>query len=341
MNENFKYAAAVTLCLLFTTQASSALAESNTWQLNHQALFIFDNKEWMSGDESGYTDFGWTSPLTLSYEDSALDFQAGIYLSHRYSDNNDIATKPIFHLNYQITEFQQLALGTLPRPTSIHDALLPPVRWLEDPWVEGIQWQLSTEKLKSSFWLDWKTLETIDTAEQFNTGVNIEWQAISNIKLQHSILHDHTDGQITNDPTSKRIYGTFNGLFWHVLEPGNQLQWVLSIAAIASSADINDVKNSGSGTEVSSSISLRQKHWQHRVILSHYSGTPQVTDGFVLYQYEQLDSLELSSSYQADDSMTIKLESRTDWVNHRANTTQTINVIWSISQSDYSLINGL
>jgi len=295
---------------------------------------IFDNKEWMSGHNKGYTDFGWASPITLTVtQDSDIAVKTGAYFFHRYGENSQVDHRPILSLQYSASETQLLSFGTLNQPDEIHPALMQPVRLLSDPLAEGIQWRLDTEKINTVLWLDWNILETSDTAERFNTGFHIEWQPMTNLWLQHTLLHDHTDGQITNDPTSKRIYGTYNSLFWESDFPKQRPKIRMGAAVIDSQADVNDLISKGFGTEVFITADMNQAHWLHQLTLSHYWGSGQVTGGFVLYQHEQLDTLKFTSTYLASNNMNIELALAIDWVNLQANTSQKINVIWSLGHS--------
>lgn len=317
--------------------AESDVPEKGNLSFNQELIFLFENKEWMSGHISGYSDFGWVAPATLEFEatsDTTILF--GGYAIRRYSEDNEVNLLPLLGLNYHPGLHHQFNLGTLNNHHDIHEAIYASTRRIIDPTGEGIQWKYTKNLLKMDFWLDWQKLEKTESAEQFNTGITTQWSPIKNITLNHSFIHNHTGGQITEDITEIRQYGINNQIEWRIfgIQAGNNL--TLGFSLINSEQSLNDVESSGEGSEFFLELYNTQKKWNSNIRLSRYQGSPQVINGSPLYSFKSLSSLSFSSVFAANEHLSIYLESKFDWIEGGFNSAQTINFNWTMGKARFT-----
>ena len=308
----------------------------NSTRLNIEAEFVLDNREWFSAPVDGSTNFGWVTPLTLSYQaESAIRFEAGLVAAYDYGYRDDVdKAEPILRLDYRPNERHQFTFGTLYSNHQMHPALIDASRIFRTNVEQGLQYRHSGEQLLVDAWSNWQIKESDVDAEQFEVALSLEFPLRQDFQVRLMMVENHIGGQQTLDQTELRNTGfavtLFRGVNWISTHDS-----LISATWISSYYDLSQGSGqvelaSGQGVELEFETNWwLAKQWRAQWFINHYLGeSQQIEHGNPLYQARNLQTLGFHTRYQPSSPIQFELGVDFQIVDGQINSSQVISVNW-------------
>ncbi len=185
------------LLTLLMIPAARLEAQSFTWK--SLVTFYGDNTEFFNPYRTGETILGGQFQTWLSIEPGRrTEVIAGVFGDHRSGDDSFLdPVKPLLGFRYH-TDHSLGALGTL--VTENRHGYLEPleVTTLEftRPIEYGIQWRERRGWLDGELYLNWQHLNTPDSREIFDYGLNLAVRPIRQVSLEYQSHGLHHGGQL-------------------------------------------------------------------------------------------------------------------------------------------------
>jgi hypothetical protein len=192
-------------------RGSAALAQERV-TLRSDVLLYGDNTEFRNPFREGETLFGAAARV---FVDAALGDKATLSLggfgNQRFGSEQafDLA-RPVIALTIRGRR-SSFTFGTLPALApdgpmgpdrgGTH-ALLPPIQRetlaFDRPYEAGMQWDLKTDRLRHSLWIEWQRINTTEHRERFDGGVNADVTLASRVAIPIHVHVVHEGGQLFN-----------------------------------------------------------------------------------------------------------------------------------------------
>jgi len=192
-------------------RCGAALAQERV-TLRSDVLLYGDNTEFRNPFREGETLFGAAARV---FVDASLGDKATLSLggfgNQRFGSEKafDLA-RPVIALTIHGRR-SSFTFGTLPAlppdgpmgpDRGGTHALLPPLQRetlaFDRPYEAGMQWDLSTDRLRHSLWIEWQRINTAEHRERFDGGVNADVTLASHVAIPIQVHVVHEGGQLFN-----------------------------------------------------------------------------------------------------------------------------------------------
>jgi hypothetical protein len=178
--------------------------------LRSDVLLYGDNTEFRNPFREGETIFGAAVWLFADVELSPrVSVALGGFGNERFGSARafDLA-RPIVSMTTR-SRHSSFTFGTLPAPTAEGaigpdrmgpHGLLPPLQRetlaFERPYEAGLQWALTTARVRHTIWLSWQRLNTEDHRERFDSGLDAAVEANKTLSFPIQVHVVHEGGQL-------------------------------------------------------------------------------------------------------------------------------------------------
>jgi hypothetical protein len=180
--------------------------------LRSDVLLYGDNTEFRNPFREGETIFGAAVSVAVDTRlNTRVSLTLGAFGNERFgSDRAFDLARPVVSMTVRGAR-STLTFGTLP-PLRVdgpmgpdrggRHELLPPLQRetlaFDRPYEAGLQWDLSTARLKQSTWLEWQRVNTAEHRERFDGGANAEITFSRNVAVPLQVHVVHEGGQLFN-----------------------------------------------------------------------------------------------------------------------------------------------
>ncbi len=301
-----------------------------------ETTFLFNNHEWASGTDLGYTQFGWYAPVSVTVNSSdSTSFSGGYNLLYNYGDPEQLdRSEPFLRLNFQPNNTNKIVLGTLEPGHQIHPAMIDLSRIIDINAEQGAQWLHQSASIRSDLWFNWREMETEEKAEEFEVAGTVKWDVTRNTSGYFAALHNHRGGQITEDHSELRNYGLHLGIS-HMLGFIKNRDSEIFVNYLWSDSIENETYHTGGqGVEVKYQETMYfSSQWLGRWWLSDYQGEAQdMQYGYALYQTSHLQTFGMRALHKTDKNVQIEMGLDVQMSEGAFNSSQVISVNWQHSQ---------
>lgn len=304
--------------------------------LDIETMFLFNNHEWASETDTGYTQYGWYAPVAMTIKPSNdVSLSLGYGLLYNYGDQEDLdSSDPFLRLTYSPNRFDRVVLGTLESGHNIHPALIDLSRLFESNVEQGAQWLHQSPKLRTDFWFNWRIKETEETAEEFEVAMTSEYD-FGPFTNYAAVVANHRGGELTEDHSELRNYGAHFGMGYHLgFIKSRDAEFIVSYLASDFLED-ETFQAGGHGVEVKyQELTHYGNSWSSKWWLSNYQGEGQaMQQGYALYQSEELQTFGVRGLYKTQSNVQIEMGFDLEMSEGDYNSSQIISFNWQHSQA--------
>lgn len=198
------------MAALLPLVVGGAVSAQEKVTLRSDILLYGDNTEFRNPFREGETIFGAAARLFGEFElNPRVAISLGAFGNQRFgSDKGFEQARPVIALTAR-GRHNTFTFGTLPSRTidtpvgpdrNGPHGLLPPLQRetlaFERPYEAGLQWDLRTNTLTESAWLEWQRLNTTDHRERFDGGLHARVRLAGGFTIPLQVHVVHEGGQL-------------------------------------------------------------------------------------------------------------------------------------------------
>ncbi|WP_422381442.1 hypothetical protein [Marinicellulosiphila megalodicopiae] len=307
--------------------ANNTLSTKN-WHITTEAVAYLYNYEWFEEHGAqGYTLFGNIAPIYASRQlNSRVELDIGAIGFIKYGSDSQNTIKPLFRLNIDLNNDQNLILGVLNQSHDIHQGLSMDNDFYQQQVEQGIQYLNSSQRNNMDLWANWKVAETENTAEYFEVGA-IHSNRFLKSKNMHLFTNEqifitHKGGQETNDNQFEK--GT-----WLQMKLGGQYRDNQISVALLSSKYENELINNKLATAFQVNYNKTWNRINNKIKLnaSHFINNQFYNPkGHTGYNQKSFSNISIESNWLRSDQLSISTGLSLDWINGSFSTVQYLNI---------------